>query len=115
MSKFVPKLVTEDRGTFILIDNPFSAEEGIKYAAEHNHNIKFTCGNYTCAVELLYYIQREGYQLEIVERNNTFYIRSNKNIKLIRNLVDGDVFSENFIYSAPQPPFFSEQSHSVTF
>ena len=65
MSKFIPKLVNEDKGTFILIDNPFSAEEGIKYAAEHNHNIKFTCGNYTCAVELLYYIQREGYQLEI--------------------------------------------------
>ena len=69
MSKFIPKLVNEDKGTFILIDNPFSAEEGIKYAAEHNHNIKFTCGNYTCAVELLYYIQREGYQLEIVERD----------------------------------------------
>ena len=69
MSKFIPKLVNEDRGTFILIDSPFSAEEGIKYAKEHCHDVKFTCGNYTCAVELLYYIQREGYQLEIVERD----------------------------------------------
>lgn len=42
MSKFIPKLINEDKGTFILIDNPFSAEEGIKYATEHNHNIKFT-------------------------------------------------------------------------
>lgn len=69
MSKFIPKLINEDKGTFILIDNPFSAEEGIKYASEHNHNIKFTCGNYTWACELLYQIQQEGYDLKFTERD----------------------------------------------
>jgi hypothetical protein len=69
MSKFIPKLINEDRGTFILIDSPFSAEEGIKYAKEHYHDVKFTCGNYTCAVELLYYLQQEGYVFDIRRRN----------------------------------------------
>ena len=72
MSKFIPKLVNEDKGTFILIDNPFSAEEGIKYAAEHKHNIKFTCGNYTCATEILCKIYESGYTLRPMRRYEQF-------------------------------------------
>lgn len=69
MSKFIPKLINEDEGTFILIDNVFSAEEGIKYAAEHKHDIKFTCGNYTCATELYYHLFMAGYDFKFTERD----------------------------------------------
>ena len=69
MSKFIPKLINEEKGTFILIDSPSSAEEGIKYAKEHYHDVKFTCGNYTCAVELMYYLQQAGYMFDITKRN----------------------------------------------
>lgn len=69
MSKFIPKLINEEKGTFILIDNPFSAEEGIKYAKEHYHDVKFTCGNYTCAVELLYHLYMNGYCFEFTKRD----------------------------------------------
>ena len=69
MSKFIPKLVNERGNTFILLDDVFCHEEAIKYCKEHKHDIKFTCGNYTCAVELLYYLQQEGYMFDIRRRN----------------------------------------------
>lgn len=68
MSKFIPKLVNEPGGTFVLLDNAFAALEGIKWAKEHSHDIKFMCGNYTCATELYYYIQEAGYTLKFIKR-----------------------------------------------
>lgn len=72
MSKFIPKLVNETSGIFVLLDNVFAAEEGIAWAKKHNHNIKFTCGTYTCAVELLCILQEAGYTFKFVRRDAGF-------------------------------------------
>ena len=68
MSKFIPKIVNERDNTFILLDDVFCYEEAIKYCVEHKHNIKFTCGNYTCATEILCKIYEEGYTLRPIRR-----------------------------------------------
>jgi hypothetical protein len=73
MSKFIPKLVNEPGGTFVLIDNAFTAKEGIEWAKEHSHDIKFMCGNYTCATELYYLIQEAGYSLKFIKRTMSEY------------------------------------------
>ena len=72
MSKFIPKIVTENGNTFILLDNVFCYEEAIQYCVEHKHDIKFTCGNYTCATEILCKIYEEGYTLRPVRRHERF-------------------------------------------
>lgn len=72
MSKFIPKIVTENGDTFILLDNVFCHEEAIQYCVEHKHDIKFTCGNYTCATEILCKIYEEGYTLRPVRRHERF-------------------------------------------
>jgi hypothetical protein len=73
MSKFIPKVITESKGTFVLIDDVFCAEAGIEWAKEHLHNIKIMCGNYTCATELYYYLQEAGYRIEFVKRTLSEY------------------------------------------
>lgn len=68
MSKFIPKLVNEKGRSFVLLDNVFSAEEGISWAKRHRLDVKFTCGTYTCATELLCYLQEACYALHFVRR-----------------------------------------------
>ena len=69
MSKFVPKLVNEKDNTFVLLDNAFCHEEAIKWAKYHKHNVKFTCGTYTCASEILFKLQEVGYSFEFIRRD----------------------------------------------
>ena len=68
MSKFIPKIVNERGNTFILLDDVFCHEEAIEYCKEHKHDIKFTCGNYTCATEILCKIYEAGYTLRPIRR-----------------------------------------------
>lgn len=72
MSKFIPKLVTERGNSFILLDDVFCHEEAIEYCKEHKHDIKFTCGNYTCATEILCKIYEAGYTLKPMRRYEIF-------------------------------------------
>lgn len=74
MSKFIPKLVNEKDTTFVLLDNVFCHEEAIQWAKEHKHNVKFTCGNYTCATEILCKLQEAGYSLKFIRRDAGGYV-----------------------------------------
>ena len=68
MSKFVPKLVNDDGRYYCVLDNIFTASEGVEWAAYHNLDIKFTCGNYTDCTRILYKMFMKGYELVPVER-----------------------------------------------
>lgn len=65
MAEFIPKIIN---GEFILLDNVFSHEECIEYAKKHKFNIKFVCGTYTCATEILCKIQEAGYSLKFYRK-----------------------------------------------
>lgn len=69
MSKFVPKFVNEKDDTFVLLDNAFCHEEAIEWAKKHKHNVKFMCGTYTCATEILCKLQEAGYSFKFIRRD----------------------------------------------
>ena len=84
MSKFIPNLINENNESFILLNNVFSHEEAIEFAKEHKHNIKFICGTYTCATEILCKMQEAGYVLKfyrVPQYMNGSYLYDNFEVK----------------------------------
>lgn len=69
---FIPKLITELTGgccrSYVLLDDVFRADACISWAKEHKLDIKFICGTYTCATEILCKIQEAGYNINFVRR-----------------------------------------------
>lgn len=72
MAEFIPKFINETEGTFLLLDNVFSHEDAITFAVKHKHDVKFICGTYTCATEILCKLYEAGYSLKPVRRRTTF-------------------------------------------
>ena len=76
-NQYFPKIVQERKAEgepkreFVLLDNVFKYKETIAYAVKHNFDIRFVCGTYTCATEILCYIQENGYEL-VFEREPVY-------------------------------------------